>query len=141
MISFREFTLLFEAPAPPPPAGGPPGAGLGGPPGGMPGGPPGAGLGGPPMGGMGGGMPPMGGPPGGLGGPPMGGPPGGGGAAPVKKIKALDVWGIIEQILKSKELGKPSGQHHKNPLESGQPSKPSPNGISNGMAGQSNPSA
>lgn len=103
MMTFNEFMQLSEAPAPP----GPPGGGLGAPPmngppgGGMPppgpGGPPG-GAGGPPGGMMGGGgpMPP----------PPGGGMPGGGGeAAPVKQIKPVDVWSVLDEILKNKQPG------------------------------------
>lgn len=104
MKTFNKFLqeqLLLEAP--PTPLGdtggiSSPGSLPGGPAG--PGGPPGGGL--PPVGG--GGMPPMGG---GGGMPPMGGglpPMGGGGPAPantqpVMKIKAPDVWSVLEKIL------------------------------------------
>ncbi len=52
---------------------------------------------------MGGGAPPpMGGGLGGMGGPPMGGgmgaPPGGGGQAPMK-LKATNVWDVLEKYL------------------------------------------
>ena len=96
MYTFKHFLeqrLWTEAgaPPPPPPGGGgmpppPPGGGLGAP-GAMPPPPPGGGM--PPMGG---GMPPpMGG---GMGAPPA---PGGGEAA--NKLKAFNVWDVLERVL------------------------------------------
>jgi hypothetical protein len=90
MISFSRFLdakILLEQDAPP---GGPPG---GGPP---PGGPPG---GGPPPGGA----PPMPMPPGGGGGPPGAGPaPGGaGGQGPSKKLKAVNLWDVLQDMFDS----------------------------------------
>jgi hypothetical protein len=96
MFTFKEFIeqkVLIEvgpppggmAPPPPPPGGG----GLG-----MPGALPGGGAPPPPPGGLGG-APPMGG----MGGaPPMGGPPQGGNQAPTK-LKAYNVWDVLEKVL------------------------------------------
>lgn len=127
MKTFWEFANLLEAdalgsisspgamPGPAPGAG--PAPSLGAPPGG---GPPG--MGGLP--GMGGGMGgPMGGPPGmGMGGPPgMGNP--GGATTPAIQMKPLNVWDVLERILKGKPLDdkKQSGQNKGNMLDSGQP--------------------
>lgn len=88
---FLEFKLHEDTP-PPAPGGG----GISGP-GALP---PAGGMGGPPTGGM----PPMGGGMGGMGGPPMGGPMGGmpgaptGGTAP-EKLKAYNVWDVLERVL------------------------------------------
>ncbi len=106
MKSFREYVEIksiqeAEAPKPPvggaPPAGAPPGA----PPGG-PGAPPG-GISSPMPGGLGGGPPPS---LGGGGGPPIGDPTAGmGGATPdpsktgAMKLKAYNVWDVLEKIL------------------------------------------
>jgi len=96
---FIESKLFLEAD---PPAGGPPPSGPpgGGPP---PGGPPGGGISAPAsLGGVG----PPGGIGGGLGVPPgLGGPPGGGGApsgdqSGSLKLKAYNVWDVLEKILK-----------------------------------------
>ena len=88
LTTFSNFLDLKEAaPAPsgtmPPPTGG----GISGP-GALP-----------PGGGM---PPPMGGPLGGMGGPPMGGPMGGspqGGQTAPNKLKAYNVWDVLERVL------------------------------------------
>ena len=85
-ISFKEYLLdEIGPPGMAPPMGGAPGGPPGMPPppmGGAPGGPPGM----PP--------PPMGGAPG------MGGPPQAGGPAKTQIVKANDVWGVLEDLLK-----------------------------------------
>ena len=95
MNTFSKFleTKLFseDAPGAAPLSGGAGGISS---PGALPGGAMGAGA--PPMGGgmgmpMGGGMPPMGGMPGAA-------PPGGGGQAP-EKLKAYNVWDVLERVL------------------------------------------
>lgn len=104
---------MTEAPAP----AGPPGGGLGAPAanGPMGGGPP------PPMPPMGGGGMPMGGGPMGgappMGGPPMPGGPAPGGPAPVKQIKSLDVWSVLNNLVKTKTQNQP-GQAPPNPVNS-----------------------
>lgn len=98
---FLESKIVVEAAPAPPPAGGSPA-----PPAGTPPGPDigalGGGLGGPsmPPPPMGGGLSGLGGPP--MGGPPMGGPPMGaapGATGPTNKLKAYNVWDVLERIL------------------------------------------
>lgn len=88
---FLEFKLHEDAPPPPPPPGGD--GGIGGPGALPPGGAPPMGGGMPPMGGgmppMGGGMPPMGGG--------MPGSPSSGTAS--EKLKAYNVWDVLEKVL------------------------------------------
>ena len=92
IYSFQDFLLskLLSEAAPLGPPGAPPSAPAGGlgTPGALPGG------GGPPP------MPPLGGlgPPPGM--PPgMGGPPAGGGNTPPEKLKAYNVWDVLERVL------------------------------------------
>jgi len=91
---FLEFKLNEAAPPPPPPGGA---GGISGP-GALP---PAGGA--PPMGGM----PPMGGGMG-MGAPPMGGMPGApaGGTAP-QKLKAYNVWDVLERVLSGDGQEKP----------------------------------
>lgn len=93
---FIEQKLLFEA-DPPASPGGPAGAGAP-PPGTAPSGPPGGpgGISAPIS------LPSGGGPPMGLGGPPMGGgpSPGGDSQSGSLKLKAYNVWDVLEKILK-----------------------------------------
>ena len=95
------FSELALSPGGAPPPPGPPGGGLGAPGSLPPGGPP-PGLGGPPGGGLGGPPPGLGGPlGGGLGGPPPDGGANSGGASVANKLKAYNVWDVLEKILGS----------------------------------------
>lgn len=136
MISFFKFIeskVLLEQDAPPggPPAGGPP-----------PGGPP---AGGAPPGAGGAGPSPMPMPPGG-GAPSMGGggsPGGAGGQGPSKKLKAVNLWDVLQDMLdpeskesdqKPKEDDKPESKEGEDKEQSPDQALPDSSGSAFGLA-------